>query len=250
MNPQSPEKPAGADAWTYETAADLDQSLLERLREFPRRPDMLVYGARLAAALAVRSWLALYHRFGVVGRENLPASGSFVLVANHSSHLDAVCLQAALPLARVHRAFSAAASDYFFESLPLTCLATIFANALPFSRDVHIRQSLALCTQLLRTPGNVLILFPEGTRTADGTIGRFKPGIGSLLAGTEIPVVPCHLAGAFRALPKHAAFARPATLTLRIGTPRDYHHLAAGKAGALAVAADLEAAVRALASSP
>lgn len=250
MKPAPPDDRAGAPGWSYEPAADLDQSVVERLRRFPREPDMLVHGARLAAAVAVRTWLRFCHRFSITGREHLPAARSFVLVANHSSHLDAVCLQAALPLAKLHRAFSAAACDYFFESLPLTCLATVVANALPFSREVHLRQSLALCAGLLRTPGHVLILFPEGTRTTTGALGRFKPGIGALLAGTDIPAVPCHLDGAFRAFPKGAAFPRPARITLHLGPPRTYAHLSAGKTGALAVAADLEAAVRTLAPSP
>lgn len=236
--------------WHYEPATDLDRTFVGRLRDFPRRPDMLVHGARLAAAVAVRTWLRVCHCFTITGHEYLPAARSFVLVANHSSHLDAVCLQSSLPLSRLHRTFSAAACDYFFESLPLTCLATVVANALPFSREVHLRHSLALCAQLLGTPGNALILFPEGTRTTSGALGRFKPGIGALLAGTDIPAVPCHLDGAFRAFPKGAAVPRPARITLHLGPPRTYAHIPAGKPGALAVAADLEAAVRTLAPSP
>lgn len=252
MNPEksgaSPPAAAG-DAhpvWHYTPADDLDRSLTERLRQFPRRPEMLVHLSRMAAALLIRGWLRLYHRYEVHGREHLPRDRSFVMVCNHASHLDAACLQSALPLAKLHRAFSAAAADYFFCSVPLTWFAAIIANALPFSREVHVRQSLKLCEQLLRNPGNVLILFPEGSRSTTGRLGRFKPGIGALLAGTDIVAVPCHLTGAHAAWPKGAAIARPAKLRLRIGAPRAYAHLAPGKPGALAVAADLEQAVAAL----
>jgi 1-acyl-sn-glycerol-3-phosphate acyltransferase len=157
-----------------------------------------------------------------------------------------VVLQAALPMAKLHRAFSAAASDYFFEGLPLIWVAAVIANALPFSREVRVRQSLGLCGALLQNPGNVLILFPEGTRTVTGTVGRFKPGIGLLLAGTGIPVVPCFLSGAFDAWPKGRTIPRPSKLTLRIGPPRTYRDAAANKEGALSIAADLERAVAAL----
>lgn len=232
--------------WHYTPADDLDQSLTERLRHFPRRPEMLVHFSRVAAALLIRGWLRLYHRFEVDGREHLPRDASFVMVCNHASHLDAVCLQSALPLAKLHRTFSAAAADYFFSSIPLTWFAAIIANALPFSREVHVRQSLKLCEQLLRNPGNVLILFPEGTRSTTGRLAHFKPGIGSLLAGTDILAVPCHLSGAHAAWPKGAWLARPAKLRLRIGPARAYAHLAPGKPGALAVAADLEQAVATL----
>ena len=76
--------------WQYEAAEDLDENLAERLRRFPREPDMLVYGLRLFAALIVRVWLRAYHRLQVRGRERLPASGSFVLVANHTAHAEDV----------------------------------------------------------------------------------------------------------------------------------------------------------------
>ena len=232
--------------WHYHPADDLDRSLTERLRHFPRQPDMFVYGARASAALTIRAWLRVYHRLEIVGRENLPANQSFVLVANHASHLDTVVLQAALPMAKLHRTFSAAACDYFFERLPLIWVAAVIANALPFSRRVKAQQSLGLCAALLQNPGNVLILFPEGTRTPTGAVGRFKPGIGLLLAGRDIPVVPCFLCGGFEAWPKGRTIPRPRKLTLRIGTPRTYTGFASDKDGALAVAADLERAVIAL----
>src|SRR5436309_145300 len=145
--------------WRYEPAADLDQPLVERLRRFPREPDITVYGMRSLAALALRAWLQLYHRLQIVGRQHLPKEGSFVIVANHSSHLDTLCLLAALPLRKLHRAFPAAAQDYFFVSAPRLALAAVVVNALPFSRQTHIRQSLDLCRQLLANPGNILLLF-------------------------------------------------------------------------------------------
>src|SRR5262249_4217108 len=125
------------DPWHYDPAGDLDQSLIERLRHFPRQPDMLVYGSRLGAALLCRGWWRRSHRFVASGRENLPADGSFVVVANHASHLDALCLLAALPLGMLHRTFPAAAQDYFFVNVPRLLLATVVVNALPFDRRAN-----------------------------------------------------------------------------------------------------------------
>src|SRR5688572_24973550 len=122
--------------WHYEPAADLNCSLVERLRNFPREPDLLCYTLRSVAALAVRGWLRTYHRFTIRGLENLPREGSFVMVANHTSHLDALCLLSALPLKRLHQAFPAAAADYFFVSMPGVALSAIVMNALPFHREV------------------------------------------------------------------------------------------------------------------
>ena len=233
--------------WRYEPAADLDQSLTDRLRRFPREPDITVYGLRSLAALLVRGWLRTYHRLEIAGREHLPGQGSFVMVANHGSHLDTLCLLAALPLRKLHRAFPAAAQDYFFVSVPRLAVAAVVVNALPFARESHIRQSLELCRQLLANPGNILILFPEGTRTASGRIGSFKPGIGLLAAGTEIPIVPCHLAGAFEAWPRGKAFPKPRQLRLHIGAPRTYATLPPGRESAEQICQDLRRAVAELA---
>jgi 1-acyl-sn-glycerol-3-phosphate acyltransferase len=236
-------------SWNYEPAADLEQPAIERLRRFPREPDMLVYALRSAVALVLRSWLKLYHRLEITGGENLPREGSFVMVANHGSHLDTLCLLAAMPLRKLHRAFPAAAQDYFFVSVPRLALAAVVVNALPFGRQKHIRQSLELCGQLLANPGNILILFPEGTRTATGQIGEFKPGIGLLVAGRNVPVVPCHLSGAFEAWPKGRAWPRPYKLRLQIGTPRTYAALSPGKESSEQIGDDLRQAVCDLAPS-
>jgi len=229
--------------WQYEPAPDLDQPLAERLRRFPREPDLTVYSLRTLAALVLRGWLRFYHRLEVAGRENLPTQGSFVMVANHASHLDTLCLLSALPLRKLHRAFPAAAQDYFFVSVPRLAVAAVVVNALPFGRQKSVRQSLAHCRLLLDNAGNILILFPEGTRTATGQMGKFKPGIGLLVAGTELPVVPCHLSGGFQSWPKGKWIPRPGKLMLRIGQPRNYSSLTPGKETAEQVCADLQQAV-------
>jgi len=230
-------------AWQYEPAADLDKSLADRLRQFPREPDLTVYALRSLVALILRGWLRTYHRLEIIGQKDLPAEGSYVMVANHTSHLDTLCLLAAIPLQKLHRAFPAAAQDYFFVSVPRLAMAAVVVNALPFGRQKHIRQSLALCAELLKNPGNVLILFPEGTRTATGKMNEFKPGVGLLVAGTNLPVVPCHLSGGFEAWPKGRWIPRPRKLVLRIGQPKTFFHLTPGKEAAEQVCAELQQAV-------
>jgi 1-acyl-sn-glycerol-3-phosphate acyltransferase len=233
--------------WQYDPAADLDQTLTERLRNFPRQPDMLVYGLRSLVALIIRGLLRIYCRFEIVGEENLRNNRSFVLVANHSSHLDAVCLLAGLPLRRLHRAFPAAAADYFFKSVPRTWIATVIVNALPFARQTQIRHSLGICRELLANAGNVLIIFPEGTRSKTGALQEFKPGIGALVAGSDVSVLPCYLDGAFRAWPKGKRIPRPRKVRLIIGAPRNYLAMRPDKNSSAAVAAELHSAVKQLA---
>jgi len=235
------------ESWEYRPTEDFDKTPIERLAAFPRQPDMFVYALRLALHALIRGWMHLYHRFRVEGRQHLPLDRPFVMVANHASHLDAVTLLSALPLLRIQRAYPAAAKDYFFTSMPKVAFSAVVMNAMPFDRKENPRESLALCRELLETPRHILILFPEGTRTPTGEMAAFKPGVGFLTAGSEIPVVPCYLDGGYRAWPKGAFLPRPRKLVLHVGEPMTFGDLAAGKEGAKAVAARLETAVRNLA---
>jgi len=232
--------------WQYEPAGDLNRPLTYKLASCPREPDMLVYGLRLIAAVTLRTWLATYHQLSIVGRDHLPASGSCVLVANHSSHLDVLCMLSALPLRTLHRVFPAAARDYFFVNLPRIAFSAVFINATPFARDAHPRQSLESCRRLLAHPGNTLILFPEGTRSTTGTVARFRRGIGSLVAGSNVPVIPCALQGAAHAWPKGTLLPRPRPVRLMIGERRTYQSLRPGRESAEYIANDLQIAVEKL----
>ena len=78
---------------------------------------------------------------------------------------------------------------------------------------------------------------------------RFKPGLGMLVAGTSVPVVPCHLEGTFEALPPHRKWPRFRKLTLRIGAPLFFSTVANERAGWEAIARATEAVVRGLAEA-
>src|SRR5438874_2362925 len=95
--------------WKYEPALECNGHALGGFKQFPREPDLLVYAVRSIAALIIRVWLRLYHQFTIIGRSNLPTDRSFVIVSNHSSHLDTLCLLSSLPLGKLHRAFPTAA---------------------------------------------------------------------------------------------------------------------------------------------
>jgi 1-acyl-sn-glycerol-3-phosphate acyltransferase len=229
--------------WTYDPATYIDQALIERVRGLVGEPGMLVFSARSLAAVVLRCWLRLYHRVTIVGQQNLPTGRSFVLVANHASHLDTLCLLSALPIRWLHRAFPAVAKDYFCVSALRAFLAKVVVNALPFDRHFAAWQSLSVCAHLLEQPGNILIFFPEGTRLGNSEPGEFKPGVALLAAGRDVPVVPCHLAGTHAALPKGAWFPRPEAVRLTIGRPRVFAHLPATKESAKQICRELREAV-------
>src|SRR2546421_6850207 len=127
------------EQWHYDPAADVDPAQAERLRGSAGVP---VRSVRSLAAAVLRAWLRLYHRLTIVGRENLPADRSFVLIANHASHLDTLCLLSALPFRRLRHAFPAAAKDYFCVSALRAFWAAVVVQTLPFDRHVAPWQSL------------------------------------------------------------------------------------------------------------
>lgn len=190
--------------------------------EYLPRPDGLGTSLlRGSIQLTMRILLRTYNHLEISGQEHLPRGSSFIMVCNHSSHLDAVCLLASLPLRCVNHAYPVAAADYFFSTPLRSMLSVIAVNGLPLDRD-HGGAALNVCRELLNDSNSILIIFPEGTRTCTGELGRFRSGVSRLVAGTNTPVVPCHLSGAFEAWPKGRRLPRRVPLRLRIGTPRTF----------------------------
>ena len=215
-------------------------------RECWPEPGFVVRGVRSVAAVMLRGWLRVYDRFTIAGRHHLPTEGSFILVANHASHLDTLCLLSALPIRQLHRAFPLAAADYLCVNPLRAFFAKLMVNVMPFDRRQVPWHSLSACSELLRKPGTVLILFPEGTRNDGAEVGEFKPGVGLLAAGHDVPVVPCHIAGTHAALPKGAWWPRPKAVRLTIGAPITFAHLPATKESRTRVCTDLRDAVMSL----
>lgn len=232
--------------WLYDSVLVVDRVPADRLCQFSREPEMIIHGLRSLSALITRSLLRLYNHFEIIGHENLRTNRSLVIVANHCSHLDTLCLLAALPLRKLHRAFPAAASDYFFQSVPRFWAAAIFVNALPFARHAHVRRSLLLCRKMLANPGTILIIFPEGTRSRTGEVGEFKAGIGALVAGRDVAVAPCFIDGSFEAWPKGKRLPRPRKVRLVIGPLRNYRDRRTDKMDICAIACELRGAVKGL----
>jgi len=214
--------------------------------EFRVKSDPFLHIARMIVAVIIRLLLRFYNRFEIVGHEQLRTNRSLVLVANHSSHLDTLCLLAALPLGKLYRAFPAAAADYFFRPGLRNWMARML-NAFPFKRDVTARRSLSLCRALISEPGNILIMFPEGTRSTTGETQPFKLGISALVAGRDVAVVPCYLQGAFEAWPKGKRIPRPKKIRLIIGSPCSYARFSTEKKDLGRIASELHEAVKLLA---
>lgn len=234
------------DTWKLEPARDLALSPRERFKSSKRESGLLDTGLHLAWWSLVRLYLAGWHRLEIRGRQYVPEKPPFVLVANHASHLDALILAAPLPWRLCDQIFPIAAGDTFFETPTTAAFAATMLNALPLWRKrcgPHAMQELR--TRLLEEPC-AYVLFPEGTRSRDGAIISFKPGIGMLVAETSVPVVPCHIQGTFQALPSQCRWPRFRKITLRIGEPLSFPSIRNDREGWKEIAGAVEARVRLL----
>jgi len=207
------------EEWKLAPARDLGLQGLQRSRSIWRESGLVESLARLAAWGGLRAALRLLHRMKVHGRENLPPSPSFVMAANHASHLDALVLGAAVPLAWRDHVFPMAAGDVFFESRRVAALVTTLLNALPVWRRKAGGHGVRDMRRRLVEEPCIYLLFPEGGRSRDGKMQPFKHGIGMMVAETAVPVVPCHLRGTFEAYPPGCHLPRLHRIALHIGEP-------------------------------
>lgn len=235
--------------WQLRPARDLGLSATARLRSLNREPGLAGVAVNALWRRLVRLHLRLFHQLAVTGADHIPASPPFVMIANHASHLDALTLASVLRGTPARAARALAAGDTFFASAGAAMLAACAINAFPVWRGRTRQGDLATLRTRLTEDALVYILFPEGTRTRDGIMARFQPGLGALVAGTTVPVVPCFLEGAFAAWPPQRRWPRPGRLRLAIGPALRFADVPNDRAGWAAVAASSEAAVRALSAT-
>lgn len=166
-------------------------------------------------------YVRVYTRPRVEGRENLPKEGPFILAPNHNSHADTAVIFTALPRRMRRRVVAAAAQDYFFKGNTLQSVSRMLFNVIPISRDAKNRSKdpLRYVVRALRE-GYGVLMFPEGTRSRDGTVGPFRAGIGRLIAEfPDVPVIPTRLEGTNQVLPKGKFVPRPHKVHVYFGEP-------------------------------
>ena len=141
-----------------------------------------------------------------------------IFAPNHTSHADTPLLLHAMPDRVREKTVVAAAADYFYDRPWLGRLVSLYLNTFPFARSGSAAGVLHASGRLLRAGWNLLV-YAEGTRTTDGTIGEFKAGLGHLAVENHVPVVPMHLRGTLRVMPKGSRLPVPGPVTIRIGRP-------------------------------
>ena len=137
--------------------------------------------------------------FRVRGLENLPAKGPYLICPNHQSYIDGFLLSAALPYRVQSNVFIVGSSEYF-ETRLMRWFAR-FIRLIPVDPDTNLLRAMRVGAQGLRD-GRILMLFPEGERSIDREIKRFKKGAAILSSNIDAPIVPIAIEGAYEVWPR------------------------------------------------
>ncbi|WZP00602.1 lysophospholipid acyltransferase family protein [Isosphaeraceae bacterium EP7] len=163
------------------------------------RLNQLILGTILAVFFGVR----------ISGRCHIPPSGAVLLVSNHLSHLDVIALGVFVP-----RPMSfIARSTLFFP--PLGWLIRSL-GAFPIQRDGIGASGMKETLRRLKR-GNVVVLFPEGTRSRDGELGELKQGVAALAGRSRVPILPAALSGVHEAWPRTSPLPYPHAIRIHYG---------------------------------
>jgi 1-acyl-sn-glycerol-3-phosphate acyltransferase len=141
-------------------------------------------------------WVGPCYRYRAWGIGRIPRSGPVLFVSNHQSFLDPILVG----LGAHHRQFYAMARSTLFDH-PVFAWLIGTLNAIPVERGQSDTASMRKCIDVLGQ-GHALLLFPEGTRTPDGTTQAFQRGLMLLIKRAQPTIVPVAIDGAFDAWPK------------------------------------------------
>ncbi len=150
------------------------------------------------------------------GLENLPDKGPFLLCSNHQSYVDPLVMAGALPWRIFHDAFAVGTSEVFGQGF-MRRLARWLRVAV-VDPDANLLPAMRAGAYGL-SHGRILLLYPEGERTDDGTPRIFRKGAAILSIHTQAPIVPIAIEGFYEAWPRHKKFPRFANLQLVFGKP-------------------------------
>lgn len=160
----------------------------------------------------LRPVFKLYFRHETTGIDNIPSDTGAVVATNHASNLDPPLIGMHLPRPLFTMAKESLHDIPLFGSL----IRTFYS--FPVRRGVFDRKALRRAKKIIETK-NLLLMFPEGTRTRDGNLQKARAGIGKIVYEAECPVVPGYVSGSYDAMPAGSWFPRPKKTSTHFGKP-------------------------------
>lgn len=149
-------------------------------------------------------------RWRVYGIENVPLAGGAILAVNHSSALDPPLGGVGLPRKIWYLGRASLIKNRFVDFI-LKCQRMI-----PITRGEADLAAMKRIISLIKS-GEIVLIFPEGTRSEDGKLGPGREGIGMFVTHAKADVIPCYISGAWRAMPKGAVLPRPRKIRIAYG---------------------------------
>lgn len=167
--------------------------------------------------LIFKCFFSITCRLKVEGISNIPKKGSFIIASNHVSYLDPIML--GVGCSRKDLFFMA--RHTLFET-PFMKWALKRVHVFPVKRGSVDLKAFKESIKLLND-GSGLVLFPEGTRSLDGSLGEPEAGVGFLVVKSGAPVVPAYISGTNIVLPRGQKYIRPSKITVTFGKPVIYN---------------------------
>lgn len=170
-------------------------------------------------AIIVRPVIFVVLGLNIRNREKLPLEQGAVIAANHNSHLDTMVIMSLYPLSKIHKIRPVAAADYFMKNRLIAWISIHCIGIIPLDRTGASSQEELFkgCHEAL-DKGDILILFPEGSRGKPEQMSRFKKGLYYMIKDREnTPVVPIYMQGLGNSLPKGEALFVPFNCNIDIG---------------------------------
>lgn len=170
-------------------------------------------------ALLIRPLVFVIIGLNIRGKNNLPLEGPAVLVANHNSHLDTMVLMSLYPLSKLHKVRPVAAADYFLSNRFLAWFSMVCVGIIPIERKAGADKThlFDACHQAL-DQGDIVILFPEGTRGHPEQISTIKKGVFHLVnERNDTLITPVIMHGLGKSLPRGEALFVPFNCDVIVG---------------------------------
>ncbi len=170
--------------------------------------------------------LKIFGRFKIIDRNNLPSKGPYIICCNHSSYLDALIMVAGISNNIFSQAYFIGLKDIFDHVLLRWSVR--LAKIIPIDPSTELVGAMQAASFVLRKE-KVLCIFPEGQRSIDGEIKKFKKGIGILAKELDVPIVPAAIAGSFQMWPRTVAFPKPHPVKIIFGKPLNASEILSGE---------------------